>query len=139
MPAVAPPLPATPAPPPPQTSTKSLGAVKASFQGQEEAGHITASGERFDPQGLTAASKTLPLGSTVVVTNPETGKSVKVRINDRGPYVHGRSLDLSEHPAKEIGITEKGVARVKVKRVISKPAKKKSSTGSAESISTSTQ
>ena len=115
-----------------------MGAMKASFQGKEEAGRITASGERFNPNDLTAASKTLPIGSTVVVTNPETGKSVKVRINDRGPYVRGRSLDLSEHAAEEIGIKDKGVARVKVKRVISKPAKKESSHTSAESASTST-
>ena len=115
-----------------------MGAMKASYQGKEEAGHITASGERFDPHGLTAASKTLPLGSTVVVTNPETGKSVKVRINDRGPYVHGRSLDLSEHAAEEIGIKDKGVARVKVKRIVSKSAKKESSNAPTDAPSTST-
>ena len=113
--------------------------MRASFQGQEEAGRITASGEPYDPNGLTAASKTLPIGSTVVVTNPETGKSVKVRINDRGPYVRGRSLDLSAHAAKEIGITDKGVARVKIKRVVTKPAKKEPPNSSAESASTSNQ
>jgi rare lipoprotein A len=57
-----------------------------------------------------------------MVTNPATGRSVKVRINDRGPNVHGRSLDLSKRAAEEIGITKKGVARVGVKRVDSKPA-----------------
>jgi peptidoglycan lytic transglycosylase len=106
--------------------------------GAEEAGHRTASGERYDPHALTAASKTLPLGSTVLVTNPETGKSVTVRINDRGPYVRGRSLDLSERAAEEIGITKKGVARVKVERVESKPAKKESPSPAMDSASSST-
>jgi rare lipoprotein A len=57
-----------------------------------------------------------------MVTNPETGRSVKVRINDRGPNVHGRSLDLSKRAAEEIGMTKQGVARVSVKRINSKPA-----------------
>jgi rare lipoprotein A len=57
---------------------------------------------------------TLPIGSIVQVTNPETGRSVKVQINDRGPYVRGRGLDLSQAAAREIGLTRKGVARVKV-------------------------
>jgi rare lipoprotein A len=61
------------------------------------------------------------MGSTVKVTNPETGRSVKVRINDRGPFVHGRSLDLSKSAAQKIGITQKGVARVKVAPVDSNP------------------
>ena len=105
--------------------------------GKEEAGNITASGERFDPHALTAASKTLPLGSKVVVTNPTTGKSVTVRINDRGPYVRGRSLDLSQRAAEEIGITKKGVARVQVKRVDSTTVRKKSPSSATESASTS--
>ena len=106
--------------------------------GEEEAGHITASGERYDPHALTAASKTLPLGSTVLVTNPKTGKSVTVRINDRGPYVRGRSLDLSKRAAEEIGITDKGVARVTVKLVDSKPAKKESPNPATDSASSAT-
>ncbi len=90
--------------------------------GTEPAGRPTASGEAYDPNDLTAASRTLPLGSTVEVTNPSNGRSVKVRINDRGPYVRGRSIDLSKRAAEEIGLTEKGVGRVKIKRVESKPA-----------------
>ena len=86
------------------------------------AGRLTASGERFDPDDLTAASKTFPIGSTVRVTNPKTGKSVIVRINDRGPHVRGRSLDLSKRAAEELGITDKGVARLKVQRVDSRLA-----------------
>ncbi len=105
--------------------------------GEEEAGNITASGERFDPHALTAASKTLPLGSTVLVTNLKTGKSVTVRINDRGPFVPGRNLDLSKRAAEEIGITGKGVARVMIKRVDSKPAKKESPNPATESASSS--
>ena len=97
-------------------------AVRASYQGDAYVGRRTASGEPYDPNALTAASSTLPIGSSVMVTNPTTGRSVKVRINDRGPNAHGRSLDLSKHAAQEIGITKQGVARVTVKRVESKPA-----------------
>jgi len=135
-PAVAP-APAPVLAPPRQTRAKSSGTARASFQGEEEAGRITASGERFDPHALTAASKTLPLGSKVLVTNPATGKSVTVRINDRGPYVRGRSLDLSKRAAEEIGITDKGVARVKIKRVDSEPAKSKSTDATEDSVSAS--
>jgi peptidoglycan lytic transglycosylase len=95
--------------------------VKASAYSSSLAGSPTASGEPYDPNELTAASKTLPLGTVVKVTNPKNGKSVKVRVNDRGPYVRGRSLDLSHRAAKELGITEQGVARVKVKKVIAPP------------------
>jgi rare lipoprotein A len=105
-----------------QTHTHPSKAVRASYQGDAYSGHRTASGERYDPNALTAASSTLPIGSSVMVTNPETGRSVKVRINDRGPNVHGRSLDLSKRAAEEIGMTKQGVARVGVKRVNSKPA-----------------
>ena len=123
-----PPEPATqvaPAPPPPapHASRKSTTKqVRASYMGTKPAGRPTASGEAYDPNELTAASRTLPLGSTVEVTNPSNGKSVKVRINDRGPYVRGRSLDLSKRAAEEIGLTEKGVGRVKIRRIESKPA-----------------
>jgi len=86
--------------------------VRASYYGAGFSGHKTASGERFNPNGMTAASKTLPMGSVVQVTNPENGRSVNVRINDRGPYVRGRSLDLSRGAARKIGL--KGVARVQV-------------------------
>jgi rare lipoprotein A len=91
--------------------------VKASWYGSEFAGRRTASGEAYDPNSLTAASKTLPLGSVVRVTNPENGRSVRVRINDHGPYVRGRGLDLSHRAAQRLGITGKGVARVKVVKI----------------------
>ena len=112
-----------PAPPPaPRASHSATKQVRASFMGTKPAGRPTASGEAYDPNELTAASKTLPLGSTVEVTNPSNGRSVRVRINDRGPYVKGRSIDLSKRAAEEIGLTEKGVGRVKIRRVDSKPA-----------------
>jgi len=118
--------PTAPPPPPPPAATseavkKPSKTVTASSQGSATAGQATASGEPYNPDALTAASRNLPMGSTVKVTNPETGRSVKVRINDRGPFVHGRSLDLSKSAAEKIGITHKGVARVKVTPVNSHP------------------
>jgi rare lipoprotein A len=86
----------------------------ASWYGPGFAGRRTSSGEIYNPEGLTAASTTLPLGSHVRVLNPDTGRSVVVRINDRGPFVHGRSLDLSHGAAQQIGLTGKGVGRVQV-------------------------
>jgi len=86
----------------------------ASWYGPGFAGRRTSSGEVYNPEGLTAASPTLPLGSHVRVVNPDTGRSVVVRINDRGPFVHGRSLDLSHGAAQQIGLTGKGVGRVQV-------------------------
>jgi len=91
--------------------------AKASWYGPGLAGKKTTSGEPYNPNALTAASKTLPLGSVVKVTNPKNGKTVKVRINDRGPFVPGRSLDLSKRAAERIGIVHRGVAPVKVSKV----------------------
>ena len=86
----------------------------ASWYGTRFAGRPTSSGERFNPNDLTAASRRWPIGSRVRVTNPETGKSVVVRVNDSGPWIPGRSLDLSRHAAERIGLTSKGVGRVEV-------------------------
>ncbi|MFG6196820.1 septal ring lytic transglycosylase RlpA family protein [Nonomuraea sp. JJY05] len=94
----------------PKTRVLSSGTCGASYYGDPQ---MTASGERFDPSAMTAAHKTLPLGSKVRVTNPGTGESVTVRINDRGPYVGGRCLDLSEAAFAAIGNTSAGVMRVK--------------------------
>ena len=77
-------------------------------------GTRTASGERFNPNGLTAAHRSLPFGTRVLVTNLRTGKSVIVRINDRGPFSRGRLIDLSLGAAKVVGLTRTGVAKVKV-------------------------
>lgn len=121
------PAPAIAPPPPPPALTKAPKprATLVSFQGNESAGRPTASGEPYNPDDLTAASKTYPIGSRVEVTNPKNGKSVIVRINDRGPHVRGRSLDLSERAAEELGITDKGVARLKIRRVASNKTTKK--------------
>jgi rare lipoprotein A len=112
-------------------------AVKASYQGEETAGRPTASGEPYNPDDLTAASKTLPIGSKVQVTNPTTGKSVTVRINDRGPHIRGRNLDLSKSAAEQLGITDKGIARVKVKRVAATSTKSDSTDSQPAPASTS--
>jgi rare lipoprotein A len=124
VPAVAPPPPPPPPPPPQTKAPKPRGAV-VSFQGNESAGRPTASGEPYDPDDMTAASKTYPIGSRVEVTNPKNGKSVIVRINDRGPHVRGRSLDLSKAAAEELGITDKGVAHLKIRRVAASKTTKK--------------
>jgi rare lipoprotein A len=86
----------------------------ASHYGIWHHGRRTASGERFDERKLTAAHPTLPLGTQIRVTNIENGRAVKVRINDRGPYVKGRILDLSTRAAKELGIGKKGLAEVRI-------------------------
>ena len=86
----------------------------ASWYGQKFQGRKTSSGERFDLNKLTAAHKTLPLGSLVKLTAPLTGRSVIVRINDRGPWLKGRDLDLSEAAAIKLGIHEKGIAPVEM-------------------------
>ena len=88
----------------------------ASFYGEGFDGKLTANGERFDRTKLTAAHKTLPFGTCLKVTAVESGRSVKVRVNDRGPYVAGRIIDLSEGAAKVIGITDQGVAQVRLQR-----------------------
>jgi rare lipoprotein A len=88
---------------------------KASFYAKRFSGKKMADGSRMLPQDDSAASKTLPLGTTARVTNLETGKAAVVTIRDRGPYVKGRIVDLSPSTAKEIGIDRKvGVARVEV-------------------------
>jgi rare lipoprotein A len=81
----------------------------ASFYGNE-AGHHTASGQRFNQEALTAAHRTLPFGTRVRVTH--AGRSVIVTINDRGPFVHGRVLDLSTAAARAVGLTSRGVGLV---------------------------
>jgi rare lipoprotein A len=77
-----------------------------------KSGRLTANGERFNPHGLTAAHRRLPFGTKLRVTNVRTGKSVVVRVNDRGPFIRGRVIDLSLGAAKVIGLTKSGVARV---------------------------
>jgi rare lipoprotein A len=80
-------------------------------------GHMTANGEAFDPNGLNAAHKYLPLPTHVKVTNLENGRSILLRVNDRGPFVEGRIIDLSAGAAKRLGFYEKGTARVLVETI----------------------
>jgi rare lipoprotein A len=77
-------------------------------------GNRTASGERFDPNELTAAHRTLPFGTKVRVTNLANGQSVTVRVNDRGPFVPGRVVDVSHGAAQSLGMVGQGVAKVKL-------------------------
>lgn len=93
------------------------GTVKASWYGPKFHGKITANGEIYDQMALTAAHKSLSFGTLLKVTNPKNGRSVIVRINDRGPYIEGRDLDLSKGAAIELGILRKGVARLKIEEV----------------------
>jgi len=86
----------------------------ASWYGPGLHGGRTASGERFDADDFTAAHPTLPLGSRVLVTNLANGRSVTVRINDRGPYVRGRTIDLSRAAARRLGMLRRGTARVRI-------------------------
>lgn len=86
----------------------------ASWYGPNFHGKTTANGERFDENELTAAHKTLPLPSIVRVTNLENGRSLIVRVNDRGPYAQGRIIDLSKRSAELLGFKNKGVAKVRV-------------------------
>jgi rare lipoprotein A len=74
----------------------------------------TASGERLNPAELTAAHPSLPFGTRVRVTSVDTGRSLVVRVNDRGPFVKGRALDVSYSAAKQLNMTERGVAKVKM-------------------------
>jgi rare lipoprotein A len=89
----------------------------ASWYGEEFAGRTTANGEIFDPARLTAAHRTLPFGSVLDVTNPKTGQSVRVRVNDRGPFIANRVLDLSYAAARQIGLIQPGVGEVEVRVV----------------------
>ncbi|MBN8806300.1 MAG: hypothetical protein BGO58_07330 [Sphingopyxis sp. 65-8] len=89
-----------------------IGNGTASYYGRELAGNRTASGERFDPDQMTAAHPTLAFGSKVRVTNLSNGQSVIVRVNDRGPFGGRRVIDISQAAAKEIGMHRSGTARV---------------------------
>ncbi|WP_435389392.1 septal ring lytic transglycosylase RlpA family protein [Halomonas ramblicola] len=89
----------------------------ASFYSDKFQGRTTASGQPFDQNRLTAAHRHLPLGTTVLVTRPDTGQEVEVVINDRGPFVKGRIIDLSKRAARHLGMLHRGVAPVMVTQV----------------------
>jgi len=87
----------------------------ASWYGKKFHGRKTANGEVYNMYGISAAHKTLPLGTLILVSNPQNGCQLKLKINDRGPYIKGRSLDLSFGAAKRLDIVEQGVASLFVK------------------------
>lgn len=89
----------------------------ASYYADDFHGKLTANGETFDMYGLTAAHKTLPFNTVVRVTNLENKKSILVRINDRGPFIPGRMLDLSYGAAKKLGVVTAGTAKIKIEIV----------------------
>ena len=100
-----------------QANVEHVGDGVASFYGRELAGNRTASGERFNPQALTAAHRTLPLGSKLKVTNKANGKSVIVRVNDRGPFTKARLIDVSYAAAQELNLIRAGHGNVSLELV----------------------
>lgn len=94
-----------------------IGIMTASWYGPRFHGKQTANGEIYNQMALTAAHKSLPFGTVLKVTNIRNGKSVIVRINDRGPYIEGRDLDLSKGTALALGMISRGVIRVTVKEI----------------------
>ena len=93
------------------------GTMKASWYGPKFHGRMTANGEIYDQMAFTAAHKRLSFGTLLKVTNTKNGRSVIVRINDRGPYIEGRDLDLSKGAAIELGMLRKGIARLKIEEL----------------------
>jgi len=106
--------------PPALSMTPFTQCGKASWYGL---GGKTASGEPADPGGLTAAHRTLPFGTTATVTNLSNGRSVTVRINDRGPFTKGRVIDVTRAAAKELGFQRQGIARVQITGTASESGK----------------
>ena len=93
---------------------RAIGSGTASYYGAKFQGRRTASGEKFDMHAMTAAHRTLPFGTLVEVTNPRNGKSVTVRINDRGPFHGNRILDVSRAAATELGLIQRGSGTVEL-------------------------
>lgn len=96
---------------------ENLGVMIASWYGPGFHGKLTANGETYNQMALTAAHKELPFGTFLRITNQKNGKSVIVRINDRGPYIEGRDLDLSKGTALALGMVKKGVIKVSVEEI----------------------
>jgi peptidoglycan lytic transglycosylase len=101
--------------PKPSPAVSEIGV--ASWYGEQFQGNATASGEVFDMNGLTAANRDLPLGTKIKVTNLRNNKSLVLRVNDRGPYIPGRFLDVSKSAAERLGFMNAGLARVEMKVV----------------------
>ena len=102
--------------PPPEYNFKQEG--KASYYARSLQGKRTASGEPFHTDSLTAAHRHLPLGTEILVTNLKNGKSVKVKINDRGPFVKGRIIDVSPSAADSLGFKQQGVANIEIQALL---------------------
>jgi len=94
-----------------------IGIMKASWYGPRFHGRLTANGEIYDQMGYTAAHKSLPFGTLLRLTNPKNNKSIVVRINDRGPYIPGRKIDLSKKVAIELDTYNKGVVKLRVEKI----------------------
>lgn len=92
----------------------SMTVMKASWYGAELQGHKMANGEKFDRHALTVAHRKLPFGTTVVLVNPSNGKSTKAVVTDRGPFVRGRDMDVSEAVAGKLGMQKQGLATILV-------------------------
>jgi len=99
-----------------KTNAQGVQTGKASYYAKKFSGRKTASGERLHHDSLTCAHRTYPFGTQLKVTNPANGKTVIVRVTDRGPYVKGRIIDLSVRAARELGIIAQGIAPVVVER-----------------------
>jgi rare lipoprotein A len=102
--------------PAPVATSPAPGVELASWYGEWHHGQPTASGEPYDMEALTAAHRSLPLGTCVEVIHLGNGRRVLVRVNDRGPYVPGRTIDLSHRAAEELGMVDEGLARVRIHR-----------------------
>jgi rare lipoprotein A len=103
--------------PPPPVKRETPAHSRASWYGPKYHGRLTASGEVFDMTKLTAAHRDLPFGARLKVTEPRSGRSVTVRVNDRGPFVPGIDLDLSWAAARGLGIERQGLAKVQYERL----------------------
>jgi len=88
-----------------------------SYYAKMHDGHITAGGEKFDSNALTAAHRKLPMGTKLKVTNLSNDKSVVVKVNDRGPFVKGRSLSVTRRAAQELDFLKQGVTKVRIEQV----------------------
>ncbi len=99
---------------PPSSGPRAFARGKASYYGQGFQGRLTANGERFNRHGFTAAHRSLRFGSCVIVENLANGRRAKVRVNDRGPYVSGRIVDVSEGAARKLGMLDQGVTDVRL-------------------------
>ncbi|MCH7723050.1 MAG: septal ring lytic transglycosylase RlpA family protein [Bacteroidetes bacterium] len=99
---------------------KDRGTMRASWYGPRFHGRFTANGEIYNQNAMTAAHKSMKFGTILRITNPRNNKSVIVRINDRGPYIPGRQIDLSKAAAEELDVIKNGVKKLKIEEIIIK-------------------